>query len=387
VAKKHFRIKPYKHPRLKFVVRSKITGKWERRFFQTKAEAETYAAQKEIELLNQGTEAMAFPTDLRIMAQQAAKQLAQYKKTIADAAAFYLKHLEATERSVKVSQALTELLENRRGEGLSKRYCQEVELRLRRFARDFGDRLVSAITTAEIDHWLAALNLAPVTRNIFRRDLKTLFSFCITRRYCVSNPATDTRKAKEVDGEVGILTVDETARLLEEADDMALPYLAIGAFAGVRAAELHRLHWEEIHWDSKLIEVKASKSKTARRRFIKLQPNLEKWLAAYRNKRGPVCPVGFRKRTEAARLRAKIRSWPSNALRHSFASYHLAHFKNANELALEMGHTDSEMIFRHYRELVQPKEAARYWQITPADRGAGKVISFSDKFSNARRRM
>jgi integrase len=74
-------------------------------------------------------------------------------------------------------------------------------------------------------------------------------------------------------------------------------------------------------------------------------------------------------------------------LRHSFASYHLAHFKNANELALEMGHTNSEMIFRHYRELVQPKEAARYWQITPADRGAGNVISFSDKFSNARRRM
>src|SRR5215470_11870163 len=109
MAKRQFRVKRYKHPRLKFVVRSKITGKWERRFFQTKAEAETYAQQKEIELLNQGAEAMAFPTDLRIMAQQAAKQLAQYKKTIADAAAFYLKYLEATERSVKVSQALTVL--------------------------------------------------------------------------------------------------------------------------------------------------------------------------------------------------------------------------------------------------------------------------------------
>jgi hypothetical protein len=41
MAKRHFRVKPYKHPRLKFVVRSKVTGKWERRFFQTKAEAET----------------------------------------------------------------------------------------------------------------------------------------------------------------------------------------------------------------------------------------------------------------------------------------------------------------------------------------------------------
>src|SRR5262249_7507384 len=155
MAKRQFRVKRYKHPRLKFVVRSKITGKWERRFFQTRAEAETYAQQKEIELLNQGTEGMEFPTDLRIMAQQAAKQLAEYKKTIADAANFYLKQLAATERSVKVSQALKELIENRKGEGLSKRYCHDLELRIGRFAKDFGDRIISTIGTAEIDHWLA----------------------------------------------------------------------------------------------------------------------------------------------------------------------------------------------------------------------------------------
>jgi hypothetical protein len=53
VAKPAYRIKKYKHPRLKYVVRSKISGKWERKFFQTKAEAETYVQQKDIELLNQ----------------------------------------------------------------------------------------------------------------------------------------------------------------------------------------------------------------------------------------------------------------------------------------------------------------------------------------------
>src|SRR5215470_9568919 len=100
MAKRHFRIKPYKHPRLKFVVRSNVTGKWERKFFTSEREAKTYAAQKEIELLNQGSEAMAFPTELRVMAQRAARQLAEYKKTISDAVEFYLKHLEATTRSV-----------------------------------------------------------------------------------------------------------------------------------------------------------------------------------------------------------------------------------------------------------------------------------------------
>jgi integrase len=57
--------------------------------------------------------------------------------------------------------------------------------------------------------------------------------------------------------------------------------------------------------------------------------------------------------------------WPDNALRHSFASYQLAHFKNAAATALELGHHDSRITFAHYRELVRPKEAERYWNIRP----------------------
>lgn len=369
-----YRIKKYKHPRLKYVVRSKISAKWKRKFFETKAAAQTYAQQKEIELLNQGREGVQFPSWLRIQAQQGHERLQLHGKTISDAVEFYVKHLEATQRSAKVSHALDELIENRESSGASDRYCRDLRLRIGRFAKDFGDRTVSTINTAEIDDWLTRLNLAPVTRNTFRRDLRTFFSFCTTRRYCLDNPATKTRKAKEVDGEIGILSVDETARLLEAADDPSLPYFAIGAFAGLRPAELQRLHWEEIHWESKLIEVKAAKSKTARRRFIKLRPNLEKWLRPYQKHHGPICPPGLRKLELEARERAKIAEWPANALRHSFASYHLAHFKNAAELALEMGHTNQQMIFDHYRQLVQPKEAARYWKIFPASADRRKII-------------
>jgi hypothetical protein len=31
-----FRVKPNKHPTLKFLVRSKVTGKWTRKFFRTR---------------------------------------------------------------------------------------------------------------------------------------------------------------------------------------------------------------------------------------------------------------------------------------------------------------------------------------------------------------
>lgn len=224
MAKRHFRVKPYKHPRLKFVVRSKVTGKWERRFFQTKAEAETYAAQKEIELLNQGSEAMVFPTELRVMAQRAARQLAEYKKTISDAVEFYVKHLDATTRSVPLAVAMRELVENRRAAAASARYCKDLRLRITQFCAAFPDRTLADISTADVDTWLASLNLAAVTRNTFRLRLGTLFAFGMTRRWCTENPVAHTTRAKETDGDIEILSVAQTAQLLEAAVRRRCPF-------------------------------------------------------------------------------------------------------------------------------------------------------------------
>jgi len=81
------------------------------------------------------------------------------------------------------------------------------------------------------------------------------------------------------------------------------------------------------------------------------------------------------KEFDALRVAAGIMNWPDNALRHTFASYHLAQFRAAAALALEMDHTDSGMIFGHYRQLVRPKEAARYWSIRPAT--SKKIVRFA----------
>ena len=52
-------------------------------------------------------------------------------------------------------------------------------------------------------------------------------------------------------------------------------------------------------------------------------------------------------------------------MRHSYASYHLAFHQSADKTALEMGHRDTQMLFRHYRELVTKEEAQAYWKIEP----------------------
>src|SRR6267142_837623 len=74
----------------------------------------------------------------------------------------------------------------------------------------------------------------------------------------------------------------QTVWFLECADSETLPFWAIGAFAGLRRAEIERLAWNEIDFEAGVIEVKESKSKTASRRLVTIQPNLYEWLAPYR---------------------------------------------------------------------------------------------------------
>jgi hypothetical protein len=51
-------------------------------------------------------------------------------------------------------------------------------------------------------------------------------------------------------------------------------------------------------------------------------------------------------------------------LRHSYASYRLAAIQNAAQVALEMGNS-SEIVFKHYRELVKPEAALKWFSIFP----------------------
>jgi hypothetical protein len=106
-----------------------------------------------------------------------------------------------------------------------------------------------------------------------------------------------------------------------------------------------------------------------------MSENLRAWLAPYCAAVGPVCPIGLRKKLEADRERAALRAeWPQNALRHSFGSYRLPVLGDAAKLALEMGNSPA-MVFAHYREVVKPATAQRYWHILPSR--AANVVAIS----------
>jgi integrase len=182
------------------------------------------------------------------------------------------------------------------------------------------------------------------------------------------NPIVHTAKPKLPDNPPEIFTVDELRALLNAANRNVpdvLPMLAIGAFAGLRDAEIKRLDWSEVDLTRGHIEVKAAKAKSARRRIVAIQPNLAASLRPYSGMKGRLVPEGYRTNVDRVRKAAQLARWPNNGLRHSFASYRLAATHDAPRVASELGHTSPQMLYSTYRELVLPEEAERYWKLIP----------------------
>jgi integrase len=365
-----------------------------RRTLRDHEEAKTIAEQARVQWKNSGKNGFAIPDRLRIDALAAAKVLEPLGATILEAAKFYADHLYRENQSEGVAQVVKEILVSKKHDNLRPRYLLDLKSRLTRFAEKFGDRKIASLTAGEIDSWLRSLQVKPLTRNTIRLRLGVLFAYAMQRGWCQKNPIGEVRKIRTNASPIGILTPEQFAKVLEASSEATLPYWLLGGFAGLRRAEIERLEWKDVHFDlakykeftaalqsgdekaiakaerewraSALIEVPALKAKTASRRFVQIQDNLAAWLEPYIARSGNVCPPNLRKLLEADRTAAGLKKWQSNALRHGFASYHLAKFKDAAKLALELGHTKQDLLFRHYRELVKPEQAEKYWSTRPA---------------------
>jgi integrase len=377
--KPRIQVKPYPHSKThKFIVDLRAFGKG-RKFFKTRAEADAEAYRQRT-LLERHSRALIGLSQREMSEIIAAKQqIAEYGETISDAVKFRVDYLEGVLRcKVTVAQLSQEVLEAKRKDGLSTRYIKMLGFYLKRFAQDFGDKSIAAITVEDLDAWLRALHVAPKTRENYRRNIGVLFSHAVQRRMIESNPIKFTAKPKLVDKPPEIFSVSELTALLNAAaarEPEVLPMLAIGAFAGLRDAEIRRLHWNEIDLARGFVEVTAAKSKTARRRLVPIRPNLAEWLRPYAGMTGSVVPVMARSKLERVRKVAGVR-WPHNALRHSFASYRLAAIHDAPRVASELGHTNPQLLYAHYRELVRPEEAKRYWKIAPTA-ATENVVAFA----------
>ncbi len=243
-------------------------------------------------------------------------------------------------------------------------------MRLDRFAQSFPG-LIGNITTLEISKWLRGLNLSSRSLLNYRRIIVTLFRHAVDHGY-LPEGVTQAEKVSKVkvndEGEIGIFTPEEMTRLLETSGNEEMPYLALGAFAGIRTAEIVRLDWAEINFDSGYIEIKKAKAKTKGRRLIKMQPNLVEWLQLVKQESGPVLSLVRPDYTGPEVLAPKCDPpvvWKRNGLRHSFCSYRMVILQNEHQVSSEMGSSPA-MVYANYRELVTKEAAEKWFAIVPS---------------------
>ncbi len=357
---------------------------------------------------------------LGIPVENAAAEFVQAKQVLGDvpllqAAEYYVRRHPTKIPPRSVLRVAAEMLKFKKSDGLSDEYLRHLRYDMKKFAATFHGN-IGMVMGPDIDKWLRGLGVSPRTRNNLRASVQTLFAFAKAQRYLPKDhdEIDAVMVAKNAVSEIEIFTPKEMAEILAHADKQLVPFLALGAFAGIRHAEIQRLEWAELHFDAGIIEIRAAKAKTASRRTVPILDNLRAWLLARHREVGLVCggldtkneipalvetinesrraawakanrvsadvlnesekrardnPAKAKDKAPPGAETAKIEGWPAfawkhNALRHSFISYRVADIQNVAQVALEAGNSP-QMIFKHYRELVRPDAAKAWFAIVP----------------------
>lgn len=285
-----------------------------------------------------------------------------------------------------VAAAFEEFMAAKRQARLSRRRLSALKSVVGRFAANCAGKELTDVTTTDVSGWLG--NPHPSTFNTYLRALNAFFNWCQRMKYLKESPAAavayiDERRLETVDDAPPILSLEQCRRLLmvcRDIDDGLIPYVACCLFAGIRPEREAKLEWIDVGEE---ILIRGKSAKTRQRRYVPIHPVLAAWLGrpspvAF----GPVAekypvavqlgpaagtlpPVNLRRRFEAVRRRAELfENWQQDCMRHTFASMSLVQFGPEKTIAA-LGHGDYEMLFRHYRALVKPDVAAKFWNLMP----------------------
>ena len=340
-------------------------GKRQRKFFESREAAEQYVKARTADTRAFGIHITTIPASERATI---AYQLARLKTlgwTLASAVDYIEKHGKAAP-SLPLAKVADEFLATKENGGLRPRYLKTLRASIKRFLLGRGQTLIADISPAEIQEYISSNGWQPATKRSYLVDVRTLFAFAVKRKYVTENTALAVDLPRVEELPPGIISPEQASAILETCINVApdvLPVIVLQLFGGLRRSEAEELSWDAI--GEEFVEVKAHQAKTRRRRLNAITPQLRAWLDIAREIGGKLPALNYADKFKLILEKAKLRQeWDQNALRHSFASYHFAKFKNENETAALMGNSP-QMVFQHYRELVRPEIAARYFAIMP----------------------
>lgn len=251
---------------------------------------------------------------------------------------------------------------------------------LLKFSEAHGTKRPEDLDAEEMRQWIDKLPLTVRGRfNVFA-VCRDFFGSSAMKKIVRDNPFSDAPPKKEKGARLPILTVDQMQTLLRhEWPDWFKVWLVAGAFAGLRTREIFSISNSAMDWEYNEIIIRkedAKQGEAARPRSATIYEPLKRHMPRGPADKALVC--GWSKKQWGPLVREacqmigvkpiKLSSgkmslrWPSGCLRHSFASYHLAHYQDTVKTAFLMG-TSPRLLYETYANQVSRRDADKWWAL------------------------
>ncbi len=308
-----------------------------------------------------------------------------------------------TRKLAELLQAFLDDVKVRHGEG---RHYSDLKSRGGAFvAAGYGERYAETVTRQDVLTYVKGLpDAAPRTKRNHKTAICEFFNWLVQEaQEITSNPAAGIKKRmlpKETKKEIEFLQLDYVTRYLRAAERYApelVAHAVVQLVAGVRADdEMADFEAGFVLPQTKEVVIPANVAKTGKREVIDgLEENFWAWWSAYAPKSGLLRPKNHGPRWDRIRVlasienqtkadelaqlpikvllrlpesKAALKTWPWNARRRTFCTYHVAKHQSAAKTALIMRHRGSAYTLHNsYRGLgVTPNQGQDYFRIMPA---------------------
>ncbi|MBR5194667.1 MAG: tyrosine-type recombinase/integrase [Akkermansia sp.] len=237
--------------------------------------------------------------------------------------------------------------------------------------KGLAKRRVRSITPQECAGYIEQAFDTPRQRQKARLILSGVFATAVKRGWCNANPVARVEAPRVEEQPVPILSPQEIEQITTTAEtyQSGSCTAAVGMmlYAGIRPHEVARLTWEQVDLQERAIYILPRHSKTGGARRVTIHKPLLRILRAHKREDGErICPANWlhhwRELRRAAGWDSPAHRWPQDALRHTFASYHLSHFRSYAELQLEIGHRDATLLRTRYVDQRGVRNARAFWE-------------------------
>lgn len=252
----------------------------------------------------------------------------------------------------------------------------------------FSNIYIQDLSAEDIKEWLLQIGLGEITAKTVQNRLsllKALINDAVINKYITKNVFDEIQLSKELNKtavkseyEVNPFTDAEKNIIIDTAEGQVKNLIQFNFWTGLRTSEIIALKWEDVNFDDEIIlikrakvegEIKTTKTKAGIRKILLLPKALDALINQrqftgndefiFNNPNTNKPWHSSNKLADAWKKvidKTEVEYRNPYQMRHTYASTLLSNGENIFWLATQLGHENTEMIFKHYGKWI-PQDA------------------------------